>query len=430
MQYKTTKHIDIIESIEDSLALRFKDIDRIVLTNQEKVLQAFKDEGIGAHHFQTTTGYGYNDMGREALENLFARIFRTEAALVRQQFASGTHAITCCLRGVLRPGDEVVFASGMPYDTLQSVLGINENPPIGNLSEYKIKTHLVPLKSNNGLIDVEGVKKVISSKTKIISFQRSCGYSLNQSIQLNELERAFQEIKKCTSSSTVFFVDNCYGEFVNKYEPTDFGADLMAGSLIKNPGGGLAPSGGYVVGKAHLIEEVAAALFAPGIGREVGASLHNPRPFFQGLFEAPARVGEMIKASVLWAEIFRSQGLATFPEPYDERTDIIQRVEFLSPKRLNCFCRVIQGASPIDSKALPIAAEMPGYDHPVIMAAGTFISGSTSELSADAPFIPPYSAFLQGGLSLAQTRLAILHWLEEWEKEEENFGDGQESHSL
>lgn len=418
----------MLKAAEAELYPIWQDIDEIVLYNQEKVLSAFQSQRIGAHHFQQTTGYGYNDPGREALESLFAKVFGGEAALVRQQFASGTHAITCCLRGVLRPGDELIFGSGLPYDTLQSVLGINADPPVGHLGEYGITTKVIPLRDDGG-IDLEAIVDAISSRTRMIAFQRSCGYAIRPSLSIKVLEETFRGLRKYLQDNTVIFVDNCYGEFVEEKEPLEVGADLIAGSLIKNPGGGLAPAGGYVVGKAEFVEMVAAALFAPGIGLEVGASLANPRPFFQGLFEAPARVGEMLKSVTLWAEIFRRQGFKVSPLPTEKRTDTIQRIEFLTPERLSTFCQILQASSPVDSHVTPIAAHMPGYDHPVIMAAGTFISGATSELSVDAPFIPPYRAYLQGGLTLAQTKIAVLHLLEKWRKKQENFDREQESHA-
>lgn len=418
--------LEELKAGETQLKEVWQSIDEVMLYNQAKVLSAFQNERIGTHHFQQSTGYGYNDLGREALDKLFARIFLGETALVRQQFASGTHAITCCLRGVLRPGDELIYASGEPYDTLQSVLGLNPNPPVGNLAEYGIKTRIIPLQ-DDGQVDLIALKKAVSSRTRMIAFQRSCGYAIRPSLSINTLKIIFRALREYIPEKAVIFVDNCYGEFVEKNEPLEIGADLIAGSLIKNPGGGLAPSGGYVVGKSDLVEEVAAALFAPGIGLEVGASLLNPRVFFQGLFEAPARVGEMLKSATLWAEVFQRHGFAISPLPTEERTDIIQRVEFLTPERLSDFCRILQTSSPVDSQAIPIAADMPGYDHPVIMAAGTFISGATSELSADAPFVPPYRAYLQGGLTLTQTKLAILQWLGSWRKEQENFVEVQES---
>lgn len=404
------EHLKELQHAEEKLLPLWREIDTRTLWNQEKVLEAFHAGRIGPHHFQTTTGYGYNDLGRETLEQLFAMIFKGESALVRQQFASGTHAITCCLRGITRPGDEILFATGEPYDTLQSVLGINDSPPMGNLKEYGVSTRIVPLTSDEG-IDIETLCRSVTANTKIVAFQRSRGYSLHRSVPIVDLAAAFERLRPFLPTSAVIFVDNCYGEFVETKEPLEIGANIIAGSLIKNPGGGLAPSGGYVVGDLHLVENVAAALFAPGIGMEVGASLHNLRPFYQGLFESPSRVGEMLKSISLWAYVLESRGFKVSPKPMEERTDVIQTIEFSDAKRLQEFFNIIQKASPVDGHAMPVAAEMPGYDHPVIMAGGTFIAGSTSEMSADAPFIPPFRAYLQGGLSLTQSRLAILHWL-------------------
>lgn len=411
MKEFTASALQQLRAVEDDLVERWRVIDQLVLVNQHKVLQAFQAERIGLHHFQTSTGYGYNDLSREALEKLFARVFHGEAALVRQHFASGTHAITCCLRGILRPGDEIVFANDKPYDTLQAVFGINKNPPAGNLCEYGITARVIPL-DNNGDLDLESIKSNINCRTRVIAFQRSSGYSGHRSLSIAEMEKAFSYLRSFITQDTVIFVDNCYGEFVEDREPIEIGADIIAGSLIKNPGGGMAPSGGYVVGRCDLVERTAAALFAPGIGGEVGATLINPRPFYQGFFEAPTRVGEMLKSATLWAAIFQSKRLTVSPLPDESRTDIIQRVEFGTADGLQNFCRTLQEMSPVDSHLRPIPDHMPGYDHPVIMAAGTFVSGSTSELSVDAPFVPPFNAFLQGGLTLTQTRLAILHWLE------------------
>lgn len=404
------EHLAHLTRAEEGLSSIWRAIDERVLLNQSKVLEAFHRERIGNHHFNASTGYGYNDIGREALEKLFARIFKGEAALVRQQFASGTHAITCCLRGLTRPGDEILFATGEPYDTLQSVLGINAYPPAGHLLEYGISTKIVPL-TDDEKIDIDTIFSNITDRTKIVAFQRSRGYSLHRSLSIDDLATVFERLRDVLPKEALIFVDNCYGEFVEDKEPLEVGAHVIAGSLIKNPGGGLAPSGGYVVGKKDLIEQVSAALFAPGIGMEVGASLHSLRPFYQGLFEAPSRVGEMLKSATLWAKVMSDCGFTVSPMPTEERTDVIQSIEFNDANLLQSFFNSIQGASPVDGHAMPVAAAMPGYDHPVIMAAGTFISGSTSELSADAPFVPPYRAYLQGGLSLAQTRLAILLWL-------------------
>lgn len=420
------KQLKRLEQAESNLINVWKHIDQIALKNQAKVLEAFQNEGIGLHHFHTSTGYGYNDLGREALEALFTKVFCGEAALVRQQFASGTHAITSCLRGILRPGDEIIFANDKPYDTMLAVFGINKTPPPGNLGEYGVTTRIAPL-NDEGDLDIDKILSLVNEHTKIIAFQRSSGYSGHRSLSIARMEDAFRRLKTNVPSRVVFFVDNCYGEFVEEREPLEVGADIIAGSLIKNPGGGLAPSGGYVVGKKKLVDQVAAALFAPGIGGEVGATLTNPRPFFQGFFEAPTRVGEMIKSATLWAETFKAEGLKVSPAAEEPRTDIIQRVEFGTADRLQNFCRVLQQMSPVDSRLTPLADAMPGYDHPVIMAAGTFIAGSTSELSVDAPFIPPYYAFLQGGLILTHTKLTILHWLNLWENKEGNFINGQDS---
>ena len=397
----------IIEEAEAALSGTFRQIEEIGLINQAKVLAAFKEAKVGTHHFTTSTGYGYNDLGRETLERVFAAVFDGESALVRQQIASGTHAINCCLSGILRPGDEVLFATGLPYDTLRTILGL-EGDARGNLKEFGIRTAFIPLRKD-GQIDLTSLIRKINPRTKIVAFQRSCGYEARPAIGISQLSQAFSVIKQETPAKNrpVLFVDNCYGEFTETEEPTTVGADLIAGSLIKNPGGGVAPSGGYIVGRKDLVNLVAARLYAPGLGGEIGPSLTNLRLFYQGLFDAPHRVMEMVKAAVLFAQVFQEYGFPVLPAPTNKRSDIIQRIDLADPERVISLCRIIQEVSPVESYLKPEPWDMPGYSSKVIMAAGTFISGATSELSADAPLKPPYSLFIQGALSYLHAKLAL-----------------------
>lgn len=407
----------MIEEAEAALFGIFRQIEEIGLINQDKILAAFKEAKVGTHHFTTSTGYGYNDLGRETLERVFAEVFDSESALVRQQIASGTHAINCCLSGILRPGDEILFATGLPYDTLRTILGLEGNAQ-GNLCEFGITTGFIPL-LENGKIDLVTLEQKISPRTKIVAFQRSCGYETRPAISISELSRAFSAIKQVnpTQKAPVIFVDNCYGEFTEAEEPTTVGADLMAGSLIKNPGGGLAPSGGYIVGRKDLVDLVAARLYAPGLGGEVGPSLTNLRLFYQGLFDAPHRVMEMMKAAVLFAKVFQEYGFSVQPAPEANRSDVIQRIDLASPEQLISLCQAIQEVSPVESYLKPEPWDMPGYSSKVIMAAGTFIAGATSELSADAPIKPPYSLFIQGALSYLHAKLALGIILTKLQKE-------------
>ena len=394
-----------LEPIEAELRQEFNQISRIALINQAKMLEAFQTERIGTHHFQTTTGYGYNDSGREALERVFARVFKAEAALVRQQLVSGTHAIACAILGNLKPDDELILATGYPYETLLGVLGMNPETP--ECTSETAGFHIKTLELNEkGDIDIPGLLAAISPRTKMVAFQRSCGYAARRSMGIRYLETAFQAIKEAHPRVAIF-VDNCYGEFVETREPLEVGADLIAGSLIKNPGGCLIPSGGYICGRADLVEKAAERLYAPKIAGEIGPSLVNLQIFFQGFFESPHRVSEMLKGAVLAAKLFEKSGYRVNPRPQESRTDIIQKVYFDTAEDLIRFCRAVQKNSPVESNVLPEPALLPGYLHKVIMGGGTFISGSTSEFSADAPLRPPYMAFLQGGLSYTQIKLSL-----------------------
>ncbi len=400
---------EFVRESEEALGPRFAEFEETALFNQAKVLNAFKEERVGTHHFTTSTGYGYADLGRETLERVFARALGAEAALVRQQIVSGTHAINLCFSGVLRPGDELIFATGLPYDTLRTVLGLSGAAP-GNLQEYGVTVKVVPLLSG-GMIDQEGLRAALTPRTKMVAFQRSCGYAARPSFTNKQLAPVFAMLRQLPEPP-VLFVDNCYGEFVEREEPLAVGADLIAGSLIKNPGGGWVPSGGYIAGRADLIEQVASRLYAPGLGGEVGPSLINLRLFFQGLFAAPHRVFEMLKTAALFAHVFTRLGYNVHPAAEAERTDVIQRIDLDTPERLLAVCASLQQSSPVDSYLRPEPAPMPGYQTKIIMAAGTFINGSTSELTADGPFKPPYSLFVQGCLSYLHAKLSLIYILE------------------
>lgn len=401
----SAKVLELIEKVELDLETEFKKISRIAFHNQQTMLDAFQTEKIGLHHFQASNGYGYHDLGREALEKVFARVFKAEASLVRQQLVSGTHAIACALLGNLTPKDELIIASDFPYETLLGVLGIEakHQPMISSTGGFRVK--IIPL-AQDSLLDTKEIVQALTSETKIVSFQRSCGYSERDSFSIDQLQKVFVQIKQ-VRPDVIIFVDNCYGEFVEEKEPIEVGADLIAGSLIKNPGGCLAPSGGYIAGRSDLVEKAAERLYAPKIGSAVGPSLLNLQPFFQGFFEAPHRVGEMLKGAILAAGLFLSGGYRVSPLPTDKRTDIIQKIYFDNAPDLIRFCQAVQKNSPVESYLTPEPAPMPGYQHHVVMGGGSFVSGATSEFSADAPLTPPYIAYLQGGLSYTQIRLSL-----------------------
>lgn len=396
---------------EEALTERFRAIDRIAEQGQWKVLEAFQHFGIAERHFETSTGYGYTDEGRDRLEQVYARIFGGEDALVRPQIISGTHALTVTLSGVLRPGDEVLFAVGMPYDTLQGVVGLR--PEIGSLAEFGITAKVAELR--DGHPDLGLIASMINEKTRMVEIQRSRGYDFRPSLSPEEIGAIIETVRK-VKPDTVVMVDNCYGEFTREIEPGDVGADLTVGSLIKNPGGGLAPIGGYVVGRKDLVELVAARLTAPGIGKEAGATLGVLRSFYQGLFFAPTVTASAVKTAVFAAKIFEDLNFKVSPASSDERQDIVQAVECGSPAGLSAFCLGIQKAAPVDSYVTPEPWDMPGYDSPVIMAAGSFMSGASIELSADGPMKAPYTAYFQGGLTWAHGKLGIMRAVEEMRK--------------
>ncbi len=392
------------EKILSSLANRFVEIDKRCEVNQLKVIQAFQKNRVSAEHMGTSTGYGYNDIGRDTLEAVYADIFHAEDALVRPHITCGTHALTLTLSALLRPGDEILSPVGKPYDTLEGVIGIKESK--GSLKEFGISYAQIDLKED-GSFDLEGIKKAIKPNTKLVEIQRSRGYDLRKTLSVEEIGELIAYIKNI-KPDIICMVDNCYGEFVETIEPTDVGADICVGSLIKNPGGGLAPAGGYIVGRKDLIELCAYRLTAPGLGKEVGASFGVNQSFYQGLFLSPTVVASALKAAVFAANIYEELGFHARPDGKEERYDIIQAVAFGNPESVIAFCEGIQAAAPVDSYVRPEPYAMPGYHSDVIMAAGAFIQGSSIELSADAPIEPPYSVFFQGGLTWHHGKLGIL----------------------
>ncbi len=380
-------------------------LNEVLIYNHAKVLNAFQAERVNDYHFNGTTGYGLSDQGRNTLDKVFARVFKTERALVRSQIVSGTHAIALCLYGVLRPGDELLCVTGAPYDTLEELIGIRGEAG-GSLRELGITYCQVDLDAG-GMPQLDKIAAAIKPQTKMVAIQRSRGYAWRNSVDIAQI-KAIIEVVKNVNAQIVVFVDNCYGELVEKLEPTEVGADLVAGSLIKNLGGGIAPTGGYVAGLGHLVELAANRLTAPGIGSAVGASLGINRLLYQGLYLAPLVVGEALRGAVFAAALFASLGFAVSPDYAAERTDLIQAVKLGSPEGMVAFCQGLQRGSPIDAYVLPEPSGMPGYGDQVIMAGGTFIQGATSELSADGPIRQPYCVYLQGGLSYQYVRLGVL----------------------
>ena len=390
--------------VEDSLKERFEAIDRTAEYNQLKVIKAMQDNRVSDIHFAATTGYGYNDLGRDTLEAVYASVFLTEAALVRPQITCGTHALTVALAGNLRPGDEILSPVGKPYDTLEGVIGIRESK--GSLKEYGITYSQVNL-LEDGSFDYDGIKAAINDRTRLITIQRSKGYQTRPTLSVSRIGELIAFIKNIRPD-VICMVDNCYGEFVETREPTDAGADLCVGSLIKNPGGGLAPIGGYIAGKEEYVENAAYRLTSPGLGKEVGATLGLNQQLYQGLFLAPSVVASALKGAIFAANIYESLGYSVIPNGTESRHDIIQAVTLNSPEAVIAFCKGIQAAAPVDSFVTPEPWAMPGYHSDVIMAAGTFVSGSSIELSADAPIEPPYAVYFQGGLTWHHARFGIM----------------------
>jgi len=396
--------LELLQEAEKSLLTLFSGIDAQVKENLKKVLNAYRDLKVGAQHFASVSGYGHDDLGRETLDLVFAEIMNAEAAAVRVQFVSGTHAIACALFGVLRPGDEMLAVAGAPYDTLEEVIGTRGEKQ-GSLKDFGIDYRQLEL-TESGSIDWEALASSVNPKTRLVLIQRSCGYSWRQSLAIAEIGRIVEVVKQ-QNPQTVCFVDNCYGEFIETQEPTAVGVDLMAGSLIKNPGGTIVSAGGYVAGRSDLVEMAACRLTAPGIGSHGGATLDQSRLLFQGLFLAPQMVGEAIKGSHLIAYVFDKLGYPVSPAPFAPRRDIIQAIQLGTPEKLIAFCQAIQQHSPIDSYVLPVPAAMTGYESKLVMAGGTFIDGSTSEFSADGPLRKPYVAFCQGGTHWTHIAIAL-----------------------
>ncbi len=398
------KVYDFCSKIEESLKDRFHEIDKIAEINQIKVIKAMQEAHFAEEHMNGTTGYGYNDAGREAVEDIYAKVFKTESALVRQQITCGTHALAIALGGNLRPGDEILSPVGKVYDTLEGVIGVRESK--GSLAEYGITFKQVDLLPN-GDFDYEKIRKNINEKTKLIEIQRSKGYDVRPTLSVKQIGDVIKFIKNI-KPDVICMVDNCYGEFVDVIEPSEVGADMVVGSLIKNPGGGLAPIGGYICGTKECVDNCAYRLTTPGLGKEVGASLGVTRNIAQGLFMAPTVTAAALKGAIFAANIYEKLGFKTVPNATEDRHDIIQAVEFGKPELIQAFCEGIQAAAPVDSFVTPIPWDMPGYDSQVIMAAGAFVSGASIELSADAPMKEPYAVYFQGGLTYQHAKFGIM----------------------
>ncbi len=397
--------INFCEEIEYSLSEKFNQIDLTAEYNQYKVLSAMQKNKLSDIHFAATTGYGYNDLGRDVLESIYADVFKTESALVRPQIISGTHALCVALFGNLRFGDELLSPVGKPYDTLESVIG-HKRKVKGSLCEHGIIYKQVDL-LKNGSVDYASIPSAITQKTKLVTIQRSKGYDYRPSLSIDEIAKIIKTVKNIKPDA-ICMVDNCYGEFVERLEPTEVGADLVVGSLIKNPGGGLAPVGGYIAGKKEYVENAAFRLTAPSMGKEVGPTLGITPSFIQGLFLSPSVVGGSLKGAVFAAEIYSRLGFEVMPSNNDKRTDIVQAIQMKTPENVISFCRGIQKGAPVDSHVTPEPWDMPGYDCKVIMAAGAFVQGSSIELSADAPMKPPYTVFMQGGLTWHHAKIGIM----------------------
>ena len=392
---------------EKTLEKEFENINNIRDYNQRKVLKAFNDNKVTPEHFYTVSGYGHDDLGREVLDKVFAQVFCAEKALVRIHFASGTHTLACALFGNLRPGDKLLSVAGAPYDTMQEVIGVagDEETKRASLIGNGILYDEVPLK-NEMNVDFEKISEMVDNTTTMVLIQRSKGYSTRKSLSIDTIEQICK-IVKAKNPNTICFVDNCYGEFVESQEPLEVGADLIAGSLIKNPGGGIVEAGGYIAGKELFVERAANRLTAPGIGSEGGAMFNQHRLIFQGLFMAPSIVSEAVKGAILAAKVFEDIGFNSAPRYDEKRTDIIQNIIFNNPDHLEQFCRTIQSLSPVNGHVTPIPEYIPGYEDKVIMAGGTFIEGSTIELSADGPMREPYVAYMQGGLNYAHVKICL-----------------------
>ena len=402
----------LIEKAELRCQDAFRRMEEIEYHNTEKVLDVMRHHAVSPRHFAPTTGYGYDDVGRDTLEAIYADLFHTEAAIVRPQIVSGTHTLSLAMFGVLRPGDELLYASGGPYDSLEEVIGLRGDGAC-SLKEMNVSYGQVEMKE--GKLDLPAIRAAMKPNTRMVAVQRSRGYSTRPSLMPEDVEPLARMLHE-EFPNACLMVDNCYGEFVCEKEPSEYGADLCVGSLIKNPGGGLAPTGGYIVGREDLIRRISFRLTAPGIGREEGSYAASYRPYYQGLFMAPHTAVQAVKTSILAAAVFEELGMRSSPAPDARRTDIIQALEFGTPERMVAFCQAIQAASPIDSMAEPEPWNMPGYADPVIMAAGAFVSGASIELSADGPMRAPYAVYLQGGLTYGHGRIALCRALEAMQK--------------
>ena len=402
--------ISLIEKSEEAVSGLFSELDDIMAYNQYKVLDAFQNNTIRDMHFSWNTGYGYDDPGRDAIERVYADIFHTEASLVRPIIVNGTHALTLTLMGILRPGDELIYCTGAPYDTLEEVIGIRGEGK-GSLKEYGVTYKQVELTAD-GRIDLEALGKAISPATRMITVQRATGYGWRKAISIEEIEEWVKFVKGI-DPNIICMTDNCYGEFLHTKEPTDVGVDVIAGSLIKNPGGGLALTGGYIAGRQDLIDLISYRMTSPGIGGECGLMFGQTRTMLQGLFIAPKTVNGAVKGAILCAKAFELLGYDVCPKPEDVRSDIIQAVKLGSPEGVIAFCKGIQAAAPVDAHVSPEPWAMPGYDDPVIMAAGAFVQGSSIELSADAPIREPYVVYFQGGLTYEHSKFGVIKALQE-----------------
>jgi len=399
-----------INRAEKKLSEIFSELEIIRDLNQEKVLQAFQDNRIGEEHFASVSGYGHDDMGRDAIDRVYAQVFNCDSAIVRNQFVSGTHAIACALFGILRHGDKLISIAGAPYDTLEEVIGKRGNIK-ASLKGHGVAYDEVQLK-NNIEVDIDGVANAVDQDTTMVTIQRSRGYSLRKPIDIETMTEIIKVVKS-RNPECICFVDNCYGEFTEAYEPTDIGADIIAGSLIKNPGGGIVEAGGYIAGRKDLVELSAMRLTAPGIGSKGGAMFNQSRLILQGFFMSPGIVYEALKGAILVSQVFCDLGYNTSPLPDEIRTDIIQAIEFGSADKLIKFCKTLQYNSPVSSYLTPVPCEVPGYDDDIVMAGGTFIEGSTIELSADGPLRDPYVAYMQGGLNYSHVKIALRGVLEQ-----------------
>lgn len=393
-----------IKEVEEKIQPVLDRIHETALINQKKVLDSFREKRVSDQHFTPTTGYGYDDFGRDTLEEVYAEVFKAEAGLVRPQLISGTHAITTALFGIMRPGDDLLYITGQPYDTLLEVVGVTGNA-VGSFKEYQMGYDHVDL-LEDGQVDFRTVEEKMTAKTKVVAIQRSRGYASRPSFTIAQIEEMVQFVRNIHPEA-VIFVDNCYGEFVEEKEPIEVGADLMAGSLIKNPGGGLAKIGGYIVGRLDLVEACGYRLTSPGIGREAGASLYSLPEMYQGFFMAPHTVGEALKGAVYTAALLETCGVSSTPRWDEKRTDLIQMISLNDEKKMVQFAQTIQKYSPINAHVTPIGAYMPGYEDDVIMAAGTFVQGSSIELTADGPLRAPYILYVQGGLTYEHVKLAV-----------------------